>query len=135
MPDGVEVIEGWGWKPGPDQFVPDVMVYDATDAPLRLTADPHLVVEILSSDPAADMIRKAAKYAAAGLQRYWIIDPSGAVVIVYGLVDGVFVEQGRHGPGESVTLDTGAADVTFDPGSLLTRGPAGMADAKPGPHG
>lgn len=28
---GVEVISGWGWRVGPDEFIPDVMVYDATD--------------------------------------------------------------------------------------------------------
>ena len=37
---------------------------------------PHLVVEVLSSDPARDIIRKATKYAAAGVERYWIFDPS-----------------------------------------------------------
>ena len=40
----------------------------------RLTATPHLAVEILSTDRARDIIRKAAKYAAVGLERYWIVD-------------------------------------------------------------
>ena len=46
------------------------------------------MVEILSSDPARDIIRKAAKYAAAGVSRYWIIDPDGPEVVVYELGDG-----------------------------------------------
>lgn len=119
LPPGVDVIEGWGWKPGADEFVPDVMVYDATDAEARLTAIPHLVVEVLSSDPAADIIRKAAKYAATGLERYWIIDPEGPEIIIHRLVGGVFVEQARHGPGTEMTLDLGPASVTFDPQRLI----------------
>ncbi len=119
LPDGVDVIEGWGWKPARDEFVPDVMVYDATDDMARLTGLPHLVVEVLSSDPAADMLRKAAKYAAAGLERYWIVDPAGPEVIVYRLAGDVLVEEARHGPGTQVTLDLGPAQITFDPANLL----------------
>jgi Uma2 family endonuclease len=113
------VAEGWAWKPSRDEFVPDLMVFDDTGEVTRLTATPHLVVEILSTDPAADIIRKAAKYAAAGLERYWIIDPAGPEIIVHRLGDGVLVERGRHGPGVEVTLDVGPAQVTFDPATLL----------------
>ena len=120
LPDAAEVIEGWGWKPGRDEFVPDVMVFAATDEDIRLTATPYLVVEVLSSDPAADIIRKAAKYAAAGLELFWIIDPEGPEVVVHRLIDGVLVEQGRHGPGAPATLDVGPVEVRFDPGDLLT---------------
>jgi Uma2 family endonuclease len=119
LPDGTTVIEGWAWKPGADEFIPDVMVFDSTDEQKRLTARPHLVVEILSSDPARDIIRKAAKYAAAGVKRYWIIDPDGPEVIIYRLTGGVLVEQDRHGPGTQVTLDVGPAEVTFNPAQLL----------------
>jgi Uma2 family endonuclease len=113
------VREGWGWKPGADEFGPDVMVFDSTDVQKRLTATPHLVVEILSSDPARDITRKTAKYAAAGVKRYWIIDPDGPEVIVYRLIDGMLVEQDRHGPGTKATLDVGPTEVTFDPAQLL----------------
>lgn len=119
LPDGVEVIEGWGWKPGADEFIPDVMVFDDSDEQKRLTAAPHLAVEVLSTDPAADIIRKAAKYAAAGLPRYWIVDPEGPEVIVHELVEGVLVERARHGPGTTVTFDVGPAEVAFDPALLL----------------
>jgi Uma2 family endonuclease len=90
-----------------------------SDERKRLTALPYLAVEILSSDAARDIIRKAAKYAAAGLERYWIIDPEGPEIIVYKLVDGILIEQGRHGPGTTVTLDIGPAEVTFDPAALM----------------
>jgi Uma2 family endonuclease len=119
LPTGVDVIEGWAWKPSADEFIPDVMVFDSTDEQTRLTATPHLVVEILSSDWARDIIRKAAKYAAAGVERYWIIDSDGPELIVHRLNEGVLVEQGRHGPGAEVTLDVGPAEVTFDPAQLL----------------
>jgi Uma2 family endonuclease len=113
------VVEGWGWKPGGDEFIPDVMVHDDTPEQARYAGTPRLVVEILSSDPARDIIRKAAKYAAAGLERYWIIDPDGPEIIVYRLVEGILVEQERHGPGAEVTLDIGPTTVTFDPAELV----------------
>jgi Uma2 family endonuclease len=119
LPAPFEVIEGWGWKPAADEFVPDLMVFADTDERVRYTATPELVVEILSSDRAADMIRKAAKYAAAGLERYWVIDPDAPEVIVHRVVDGVFVEQARHGPGGAVMLDVGPCSITLDPAPLL----------------
>ncbi len=66
--------------------------------PHRFTGTPHLVVEILSTDPARDMVRKAGRYAAAGLRRYWIADPDGPVVIEHGLAGGTLVERARHRP-------------------------------------
>jgi Uma2 family endonuclease len=115
----VRVREAWAWKPGADEFIPDVMVFDDTGETVRYMGTPHLVVEVLSTDPAADIIRKAAKYAAAGLERYWIVDPEGPVVIAHRLVDGVLVEQGRHEAGGTVTLDIGPDEITFDPADLL----------------
>lgn len=114
-----KVREGWGWKPSADEFGPDVMVFDATEEEKRYTGTPHLVVEVLSSDPARDIIRKAAKYAAAGVERYWIIDPDGPNIIVHELSGGILAERGRHGPGAVVTLDVGPAKVTVDPAQLL----------------
>ena len=35
------------------------------------------MIEILSTDRARDVLRKATKYAAAGLERYWIVDAAG----------------------------------------------------------
>ena len=113
------VAEGWAWKPDRDEFVPDVMVFDDAGEVTRFTGIPHLVVEILSSDPAADIIRKARKYAATGVERYWIIDPEGPEIIVHHLVVGILVEQARHGPGTEVTLDIGPTRVTLDPATLL----------------
>lgn len=123
------VVEGWAWKPGADEFIPDLMVFDHRGEQQRLTGLPHLVVEVLSSDRARDMIRKARKYAAAGLDRYWIVDPGepgeatpGGVpeLVEYCAVDGVFVEHGRYRPGTTVTV-TIAPDTTvsLDPAVFL----------------
>jgi hypothetical protein len=67
---------------------------------------------------AGPLVRKAAKYGAAGLERYWVIDPDGPVVIEHGLVGGVLVEQARQRPGQRVTLGIGIGAVTFDPAEL-----------------
>jgi Uma2 family endonuclease len=121
LPSDVEVVENWAWKPDEDEFVPDVTIHNKTPEQVRYTGTPHPVVEVLSSDPARDIIRKATKYAAAGVERYWIIDPEGPDITVYRLVDGVFAERGVHRPGTEVALDVGPAEVRFDPGELLSR--------------
>ena len=130
LPDGIRVREGWGWKPGRDEFIPDLMVFDVDQHydDRRLTTTPHLAVEVLSTDPARDIIRKATKYAAMGLERYWIVDPGEPgettrggdfEIIEYRPVHGVFVEQARHQPGTAVTLEvTPSTSVNFDPAIL-----------------
>lgn len=119
LPDGYAVNTGWAWKPGSDEFIPDVMVYTVNDEQTRLTSNPLLAVEILSSDKSVDTIRKLHKYAAAGLERYWIIDPDGPHVSVFQLDGETYREMGRFGPGTEVELSVGPTTVTFDPASLL----------------
>lgn len=99
----------------------------------RLTTEPHLAVEVLSTDRARDIIRKAARYSALGLERYWIVDagdpagepgqvPLGAEleIIEFRPDEDVFVERARHQPGIKVSLDvTPTATVSFDPAILL----------------
>jgi Uma2 family endonuclease len=119
LPPGIRVRIAWAWKPGADEFAPDVIVFDDSDEDKRLTVVPHLAVEVLSTDLATDFYRKLARYAAAGLERYWVIDPEGPTVIVYELDDGTYRETGRYGPGSEVTFDVGPATVTFDPADLV----------------
>lgn len=118
VPDGIAVRHGWAWKPELDEFIPDVLVFDDTGDQQRLTESPRLAVEILSTDRAADFIRKFAKYAAAGLEHYWVIDPVGPEVIVYQLEGDAYRETGRHRAGEQAVLDFGVATVSFDPAGL-----------------
>lgn len=120
LPPGYQVAEGWAWKPGPDEFVPDVVVFEKTLETTRLTAIPQLAVEVLSTDRAADLVRKFAKYSGAGLARYWVIDPDGPELIVYQLSDaGVYVETVRLGPAHTGELDVGPIRLTIRPVDLL----------------
>ena len=114
-----DVTTGWAWKPATDEFIPDVVVFERSSEDKRLTAVPQLAVEVLSSDRAADTIRKFAKYAATGLERYWIIDPEGPVIIVYHLEGATYREVARHHPGVVAELEVGPAKLSLDPGTLL----------------
>jgi Uma2 family endonuclease len=83
------------------------------------------VVEVLSTDRGADLIRKFHKYAEAGLPRYWIIDaghPDGPEIIVYALdgTKGVFVETSRHRSKDEVRLNAGPMTITLRPADLLS---------------
>ncbi len=116
---GLRVIQGWGWKPADDEFIPDLVVVGGVAERVRYTGIPALAVEVLSSDRAADLLRKRRKYAAAGLPRYWVVDPDGPVIVEHYLRDGELVEVGTHSGGDPVTLDLGPASVTLVPADLL----------------
>jgi Uma2 family endonuclease len=122
LPDGVVVVEAWAWKPDADEFIPDVIVVDRTDEEVRYTGLPHLAVEVLSTDRANDLLRKLHKYAAAGLPRYWVVDPDGPEIIEYRLVAGstAFAEAGRHSGSEPSALDIGVARVDVVPDDLIS---------------
>ncbi len=120
-PAGIRATVAWSWMTGTDEFVPDIVVYDETDETIRLTALPHLAVEVLSTDLAADLIRKFSKYAATGLPNYWIVDldeNAGVEIVTYELNDGAYVETGRHSGGEDVTLNAGPMTIKIRPTDL-----------------
>ncbi len=95
-------------------------MFDDNGEDLRYTEIPHLVVEVLSSDPAADTVRKMQKYAAAGLPRYWIIDPEGPELFVFELdQEGGYRAAGSYAADAVVDLDIGPARVSFRVGDLL----------------
>lgn len=119
-PPGVRVRQAWSWKPDGDEFNPDVMLFDETEETVRYTGVPHLCIEVLSSDGATDLFRKHRKYSAAGLPRYWIVDPKGPEIVVYELDESeTYRERSRHAGDEEVTLDAGPMPVTFVVSSLL----------------
>jgi Uma2 family endonuclease len=114
LPPGVQVSQSWGWKPGPDEFGPDVIVFDETDENVRYTGVPHLVVEVLSTDPWRDVVRKLRKYAEVGLPRFWIIDPEQPELVVYErTTSGELEETGRFGEGEPMQLDIGPTSISL----------------------
>lgn len=120
LPAGHRVRTHWGWRPAHDEFGPDVMVFADTAEDRRYLGLPHLAVEVLSSNRRYDLVRKRRKYAAAGLPRYWAIDPAGPDILVMELRAGELVDVARHGPGAEATLDVGPATVTLDPAALVS---------------
>jgi Uma2 family endonuclease len=109
----------WAWKPGADEFSPDVMVCERDDDAVRFTGTPQVIVEVLSSRPAYDLVRKATKYAAAGLPRYWVVDPAEPSITAFELRDGDWVQVARAGGDERVELDFGAGTVAVSAGDLM----------------
>lgn len=113
----------WAWTLGRDEFIPDLMVYDAATAAAgsgaRFTGRPELVVEVLSSNRGDYLVWKSAKYAAAGLPRYWVVDPRDERLTAYVLLDGIFTPTARHDRGEVADLDLGVARVRLDIDALL----------------
>ncbi len=117
--DDAEVDENWGWMPDEDEFGPDVLVYAPTEEVKRLTSIPHLAVEVLSSDKGRDTVLKFAKYEAAGLPRYWIVDPAGPRLTAYELVEGEYRSVGEFGPDDEADLDVGPARLRIRPADLV----------------
>ena len=106
VPRRFEVTAGWAWKPGPDEFIPDVMVHPATTESIRFTGDPALVVEVLSPNRGDDLVVKTTKYAAAGLAHYWVVDPRDGVLDTFRLTGNTY----RH----VVALLQGRAQLDFE---------------------
>ncbi len=121
LPDGSDVAGTWGWKVGDDEFGPDVMVFDETDKDVRYTGTPHLCVEVLSTDRAADLVRKFAKYADAGLPRYWIVDLDVPEITVFELTsEGGYREAQRVSGAQEASLDVGPTQMTLAPSELVS---------------
>jgi Uma2 family endonuclease len=120
LPNTAVVVRAWSWKPLLDEFIPDLIVVDRTEENVRYTGMPHLVVEVLSTDRAADLLRKAHKYAALGVEHYWVVDVEGPEIIEFRLVldAAAYTEVSRHSGRNQVTLDIGVAEVTLVPTDL-----------------
>jgi Uma2 family endonuclease len=110
-----------GWKPGADEFGPDLIVVplDAVDQP-RYEAVPPLVVEVVSTNRATDLVVKVQKYARAGAPRYWIVDLQSRTLLSLVLVNGVYEVAAQLDDDNPVAdLDCGLAAVHVDLGSLF----------------
>lgn len=63
-----------------------------------------LVVEIVSPDYVErDTVIKRADYAEAGIPEYWIVNPEEVTITVLKLEEGVYVDHGVFGRGETAT--------------------------------
>lgn len=81
LPAALDVTTGWSWRARRNEFIPDVMVHPRTTETVRFTGTPHLVVEVLSGNRGDDLVLKSARYAAAGLPHYWVLDPRDRVLV------------------------------------------------------
>lgn len=108
---GHKVTLGWAWKVGKDEFIPDVMVHPVTDESARFTGIPLLVVEVLSSNRANDLVLKVLRYAHGGAQNYWIIDPRDRAIDAFTLDEG-----GEYVSVAHVDAETGPVDIPLGGG-------------------
>ena len=72
LPEGTWVRHQWARKPGVDEYLPDLVVFDETDEGLRDTGASHLSVGVL--DLGGDVDAEFGAYDEAGLPRYRIIE-------------------------------------------------------------
>lgn len=122
LPTNLVAVSHTGWKAGRNEFGPDVMVVprEALDAP-RFEGTPSLVVEVVSSNRATDMVLKVAKYAQAGAPRYWIVDIRDRVLLALILVDGSYeITAQLDDDNPLADLDTGAGTVRISLPDLLS---------------
>ena len=119
-PPGHDVTIAWAWKPGPDEFIPDVMVHPRTSENIRFTGRPILVVEVLSTNRSDDLVLKSGKYAAAGVRHYWTVDPRDRCLDAYELgEDGLYRSVAHVTEGETVEVPFGTTGLTLELGDLL----------------
>ena len=119
VPAGFLVSEAWSWKPGADEFIPDVMLVADTDEDVRYTGLPELVVEILSSDRSSDLVIKSRKYAEAGLQRYWVVDVPIRTITVFALGPDGYEERHLLVDHDSASVDLGPCTANIVPADLI----------------
>lgn len=119
LPEGYLVVEGAAWKPGANEYVPDVMVCPDDGEDVRFTGTPALCVEVTSTNRANDYVTKVAKYAMAGLVHYWILDPAGTLDVL------TLDETGHYRLEAEVRIDQpqvvsfGIAEVEIDLTTIL----------------
>jgi Uma2 family endonuclease len=121
LPIGYEVNTAWEWMLAaspPESVIPDVMVYAATQDSTRYTGLPVLAVEVLSQNRDTDLVRKKAKYAAAGLMHYWVADRVREVLDAYALGEAGY-QHVRCVGHDAEELDFGVAKLTIGMAELL----------------
>ena len=119
LPDGYRAIAGWSWHPQPDvEFIPDVMVYPDTDETTRFTGIPVLCVEVLSSNRATDLVVTTTRYAALGVDHYWVVD-ADAVTLTSFVRDAGAYRADRTISATAEELNFGIGSVRIDLAALL----------------
>src|SRR5689334_14824770 len=102
-PELAALVSPVDWQPdGRNSFQPDVLVVRNERLSVKnITAAPVLAVEVLSpSTRGRDLVDKRAKYEAAGVASYWVVDPDEPSVLAWDLVDGHYQVVGSASAGE-----------------------------------
>jgi Uma2 family endonuclease len=121
LPTELVATAGWSWKPGPDEFIPDVMVHPRTEESTRFTGSPVLLVEVLSSNRADDLVVKTGKYGRYGVPHYWIADPLEPSLAAFALTGGGLYRRVVHlSSGDIADLPFGPAVAHVDVDALFT---------------
>ena len=115
---GFKVTTAWSWKPGRDEFVPDITVHPKTREVVRYLGTPVLCVEVTSIDRAADLVVKTAKYAAYGLDRYWVLDPEKREMYVFIRQDATY-ELVQTVSKEPADVDFGVGVARIDLAAII----------------
>lgn len=91
-------------KPGLQAAAPDLLLYVGDGAPRWKTGEtrrinldqwrvPDLVGEVADTTLASDLDEMKRVYEAIGVPEYWVIDVVGLRVLMFGLVDGRYVQR------------------------------------------
>jgi Uma2 family endonuclease len=118
IPPTHEVVQAWSWKAGRDEFIPDLLVFPKTDEEVRFTGTPVLCVEVPSTNRAADLVVKSAKYASLGVDHYWVIDTNVRTMDVFARDDRIY-HLASTITTEPVEVDFGVGRVLIDLPTLL----------------
>lgn len=106
-------------------YIPDVMVVHAAAfrqmADVFMPVDVLLVVEVLSPGNAGfDLVQKRHDYAAAGIPRYWIVDPRDQTITVLALPGGATVYKEEFVVRAGEPWQTGSPyPLTVDPADIF----------------
>lgn len=86
----------------------------------RFTGIPDLVVEVLSTNRADDLVIKMQKYARYGAPRYWVVDPAVRSILASELRDGLYVPVAElNDENQTATLDFGLGVLEIDQSSFF----------------
>lgn len=104
-------------------LIPDLIVARRSELTAKnLPAAPVLAVEVLSpSTRRFDLMVKHSRLEAAGCAHYLVVDPDVPSVIIWSLMDGVFVEVARA-TGEEPCTVTSPYPITIVPAALVDEG-------------
>lgn len=92
--------------PGCDPVQPDLCFVSTSGAAVVqekcIQGSPHLIVEVLSPRTAArDRTVKLNIYARAGVENYWLADPTEKTLVLFVLDSGTYRVEAALGPGDT----------------------------------